>query len=422
MIGFSDLQTPDEDNLYTMIYAIGKSTELGMHAHQGAFRINLQYCDDEDDHPSPSSPNNVIPTALQTSTKPSSKADEIPSPADPTPTSSPSASSIVDSEETSSGSSYDHKAAFAAHGFLATISFGVLVPTAVGSTWFRALLPKWWIYVHVLSNCAGFLCAILSVVAAFIGMVLRSQPDGIPVPHMTVSHHWTGLILLLGVAYQLVSGFCRPPAQHRQFDSGLENEGNRGGFGSAVCGWTRAIPLWGDLSRREKWHWAHRTIAVTILSLAVYQLSSGTNLYSAEYQDGRRTSVVVMWVWLALLATTFLTIKLYLMTMATKEAAGGGAESVWNKPQLVVRRRAPPPRTSSSTSSSSSVVVAAAAAAAAGVWRSSPPSRTPSSQHIQRNANLLPHRDETSREDDDNDLVLDDEPRHAELKSFTNVI
>jgi hypothetical protein len=299
---------------------------------------------------------------------------------------------------------YDHKTAFAAHGFLAALSFGVLVPAAVASTWFRALLPKWWIYVHVLSNCAGFVCAALSVVAAFLGMVLRSQPDGAPVPHMTISHHWTGLVLLLVVSYQVVSGFCRPPLQQTQVDSGEEGvDGGGSGGDHRVCGWTRAIPRWGKLSRREKWHWAHRWVAVTILALAVYQLISGTSLYSVEYQDGRRTAVAAMWVWLAILATSFLGVKLLLISRAAK--AAGSGESAWGKPQLV-RRRAPPLRTSSSTSS---------AGGAAGVWRSSP-----SSPQLQRHANLLPYRDDTSREDDD--PVAEGEPRHAELKAFTNVV
>jgi Eukaryotic cytochrome b561 len=457
--GLSDFQRPDDEQLYTFIYAVGQSTSLGMHSHQGAFRLKLQFCGGHG--PSPTKPSSAKPAPAATSAPAQQQpqaSESIPAPAvepaygapsgtgtdessqSPQPSLSPveaqvtvppnaTNSSADSSSATPPATSYDHKTAFAAHGFLATLAFAVLVPTAMASAWFRSLMPKWWIYVHVLSNCAGFFFAVLSVIVAFSGVALRGTATGDPVSHVSLTHHRTGVFLLLIAALQVVLGFCRPPVQptderENNDDDSVDSDGyNR------ICGCTARIPWWGDLSRREKWHWLHRGAAVTIIGLATYQLTSGANLYSKEYQGGQRTTVVAMWVWLACVAASLLCLRLYLLTRA-----GGTSSDAFGSGKVDLARRNPVQRTISTQGlrgcASTSLAPSngsGVAAAAGGVWRS-PPARAFSSHRLERNTNLLPHRDKDTsmRDEDDDDYEFEDfeplEPRHAELKSFTNVI
>jgi Eukaryotic cytochrome b561 len=394
--GLADFQRPDDQHLYTIIYALGQSTSLGMHTHQGAFRLNLQFCGGRVPSPTKSSPTATRSPSLQPPTSPDSPipatepAGDAPSGTDessqtPEPSQSPveaqetiepnPSNSSDDKDSGSMATSYDHKTAFAAHGFLATISFAVLVPTAMASAWFRSLMPKWWIYVHVLSNCTGFFFGVLSVVVAFSGVVLRGTSSGDPISHLSLTHHRTGLVLVLLAAAQVASGFCRPPVQlsdDRNDDDGDNDSVDSDGY-NRICGWTSKVPWWGDLSRREKWHWLHRGVAITMIGLAIYQLTSGANLYSQEYQGGQRTTVVAMWVWLACVAASLICLRLYLLTRA--EGGTNADPSTAGAKGLHGHTSTSPASTERASESRSG--------AAGGVWRS-PPARAFSSHKLER--------------------------------------
>ena len=272
---------PAED-LWTLLYATGESETLGMHAHHGAIQIPLTSC--------------VIP------------ATEGPNGGNAS-TSPPAQSKPTDSEIL-----YDHRAAFAAHGILATLAFAIVMPLAVGSAWFRLLIPKWWIYVHVLSNGLAMCIAILAVAVAVGGMEMRhEQASTIPARHMSSAHHWTGLVLLVAVCWQVLNGMRRPPVEPRlerartvTFDDEDDSvEEMDGCYGECVS-------QCGD-SPRERWHFVHRFTAIVVGILTIVQLNSGALLFSIEYQPaGHEKALIVLWVWITFLLILFGGIKMYL--------------------------------------------------------------------------------------------------------------
>jgi hypothetical protein len=190
---------------------------------------------------------------------------------------------------------YNHRAAFAAHGFFATLAFAVIIPFAMFAAWFRTLIPKWWIYIHVFCNCIGFFFTVISVATAFGGMMMRGNAGGND-SHLSIAHHWTGLFLFIFVIFQVVSGFRRPPVDK-------ESTSVYDAKNTSCC----------PSTKREYWHFFHRLTALTVISIGLFQLHTGLTLFSQEYGNGSNSSIVVFWIWISFLIVWFSYVKLATM-------------------------------------------------------------------------------------------------------------
>jgi hypothetical protein len=268
------LETPNwraahyENGLYTFIVAVGQDNTLGFHKHASRFRLDLHVCGG---------------TGLEYS-------DDLPPNAAMTAT-------------------YDHKAAFIVHGFFATLAFAVVIPTAVASALFRSLMPKMWIYVHVICNCMGFLFAVIAVASAFGGMVMRSKATNASSDKPTHSdriHHWIGLLLFLTVCWQVLNGFRRPPVEPKpelkvDQDDMIQDE---------ILDKPSCCGIVKPESPREQWQLIHRSSAICIIVLAVYQMQAGIKLFMNEYSTkSPHGPLTAFWIWIALVAVGFVSLR-----------------------------------------------------------------------------------------------------------------
>lgn len=183
----------DQHEVFNIIYAVGQDNWLGMHKKMGSFRIASQDC--------PAPP--LAGTEGQEATKATTPAA--------TATTTAKTGS-VGTEVEIAGYTLDHKAAFAAHGFFATLTFAVLIPLALTAAWFRSVVPKWWIYIHVFFQCLAIFFVTISVSCAFAGVTMRGSGATNSSEHMTISHHWVGLATFILSVVQVFAAFRRPRA------------------------------------------------------------------------------------------------------------------------------------------------------------------------------------------------------------------
>lgn len=263
----------NNNGVVNMIYAVGKGKELGHHEHRGSFRLDIKNC-----------------------------------PPRPDGTGSQPASTASSSASSSSAAQENHEAAFAAHGLFAILSFLVVLPMALVSAWFRTLIPRFWIYIHVICNMLAAFFVTISIASAFGGVILRSKDasevDHAHAGHMSIVHHWIGLVLFIILLIQVISGFNRPPLEPVNEDDS-ENSDNDYGKRSCCCG---IIPLPSDA--RATWHCFHYITALVIIGMSLYQLQSGLRLFTTEYGTGNtETALIVFWVWVGIIAALLLLIK-----------------------------------------------------------------------------------------------------------------
>jgi len=268
---FEQIEGMHHHSVVNMLFAVGYTNELGLHRHRGAFRLDTRNC---------------------------------PAPPDPL---------LLSSDDLSATSvtltTYDHKAAFAAHGFFATLAFAVVIPAALASAWFRSLMPKWWIYVHVLSNCAAVFFTTVSVATAFGGMVMRENSSGgyeYNTSHMSIGHHWVGLVLFLMVLFQVVNGFRRPPVEAKEDPTVTDIYAEPAPPKKMYC---FCVPA--PTTTRDKWKAVHVVTALTVIALTLYQLSSGLSLYTTEYGGNKRAALALFWTWVVLLTASMLALKYF---------------------------------------------------------------------------------------------------------------
>ena len=131
-----------------------------------------------------------------------------------TSTSSSSAESAKSKTLTSSSTTAvypnSHRSAWVAHGAIGATVFGLLVPSAITSAFFRDLIPTYWIYIHVCINVINFAMTFFTVGIAFATMNgMGAAGEG----HLKEMHHIVGLLLLMLVSFQMANGFLRPPRE-----------------------------------------------------------------------------------------------------------------------------------------------------------------------------------------------------------------
>lgn len=186
----------------------------------------------------------------------------------------------------SSGSTSSSKhSAWIAHGTMAVLAFGLLVPASISSALFRDFLPEYWIYLHVFLNVATFSFVTITVGVAFTTMnSLGDKNEG----HLKELHHVIGLFLLLVVSFQTANGFLRPP---REFVTEDEEDTTPGAIHSSD---------WGNkFTPRSVWHMVHRITGTFVFALGTWQIQSGMAIYARKYHGADWGSVYLGYIgWL----------------------------------------------------------------------------------------------------------------------------
>lgn len=177
-------------------------------------------------------------------------------------------------------------AAWIAHGTIAILCFGLLVPASISSALFREAMPEYWIYIHVFLNVATFVLVTVTVGVAFATMnSLGDKKEG----HLKELHHVVGLFLLFMVSFQTVNGFLRPP---REFVTEDGEDFTPGAIHSSD--WERS-----KFTPRTLWHLVHRATGVFIFALGTWQIQSGMAIYARKYSGADWGSVYLGYVgWL----------------------------------------------------------------------------------------------------------------------------
>jgi hypothetical protein len=269
--------------LNTFIYAAGSSRELNYHEHRGAFRIDVtKQCEAG-----------------------AFSADYV----------------MGDNDDV-----WKNYGTFAAHGFFATLAFGLCSPFAVTVAWFRTLVPASWIYIHVFANSLSAVLVLLSFLVAVVGVTL--QPGA---GHFKMTHHWVGLVLTLVVLVQVINGFLRPPVERKDARSSLQYSPTHGGSSSGgmmpldtssnlLCG-VIAIPR----TPRERWFFFHRFCGLAALAMGIYQIQSGLALYAKVFHT--ESMVRYYFVYVGLFFVSLALLKVW-VTVEEEKARRGVAQAV----------------------------------------------------------------------------------------------
>ncbi|KAL7524891.1 hypothetical protein ACHAXR_000760, partial [Thalassiosira sp. AJA248-18] len=169
-----------------------------------------------------------------------------------------------------------NKAAWIAHGVMAFLAWGVLVPFAVQSSILRGLLPKGaiWFKLHRAFNATAYA---LSILIFAIAIATTHKEGG---SHFQNSHAKMGLVVVILASIQVLGGAFRP---HLPAPESSEVKTNL----------------------RKDWEIGHRLLGVLLLACTFWQMGKGIELYSQKYyvSEGREGALAtVYWLWIGVMA------------------------------------------------------------------------------------------------------------------------
>ena len=168
--------------------------------------------------------------------------------------------------------------AWLAHGIMAFLAWGVLVPFAVNSSLFRGLLPNGplWFNLHRAFNTTAFA---LFVVIFSIAVSYTTKEGAV---HFDNSHQRMGLAMFILTILQVLGGFFQPHLPVP--DSGEEK--------SKV---------------RKGWEGKHRLFGTALLACGFWQMSAGITLFSTKYSvsaSNESKVCIAYWVWIGVMTAT----------------------------------------------------------------------------------------------------------------------
>jgi Eukaryotic cytochrome b561 len=181
-----------------------------------------------------------------------------------------------------------------AHGLLMAISWGGLVPIAIGSSLLRHLLrlteKGLWFQIHRGVMSMASLC----VMAGFaIAVVAIQKEDGGEAEHFEEDHGKIGLSVVVLLVGQVLMGVFRPhlpSAQHDKNDQSEENEQESAPQPQQVCELPKKSP------QRVAFEIGHRLLAMTPIALSWYNIILGIDEYESEFVS-KGSSSLLMWFW-----------------------------------------------------------------------------------------------------------------------------
>ena len=177
--------------------------------------------------------------------------------------------------------------AWLAHGIMAFIAWGVLVPLAVQSSMFRSLLPKdtvpmsrisvlpsgkaaLWFKLHRAFNSVAFSLTI-ALFAVAVAYTAKEKGD-----HFDKTHQIVGLSMTVMTTMMVVGGVFRP---HLPPPHSAEKKSKY----------------------RQAWEIGHRVKGTVLLALGFWQMWTGIKWYSYKYGVGGSDVLIAYWVWIGLM-------------------------------------------------------------------------------------------------------------------------
>ena len=184
--------------------------------------------------------------------------------------------------------------AWLAHGIMAFIAWGMLVPFAVQSSMFRTLLPKdkspmsrrisvlptgkatLWFTLHRAFNGVAFSLTI-ALFAVAVAYTAKEKGD-----HFHQTHQIVGLSMSVGTVMMVVGGVFRPHLPPPQ--SGEKKS-----------------------KKRQAWEIGHRVKGLLLLAIGFWQMWSGIKWYSYKYGVDGSDVLIAYWVWIGLMIALIVT-------------------------------------------------------------------------------------------------------------------
>mmetsp|Transcript_6002 Transcript_6002/g.10092 ORF Transcript_6002/g.10092 Transcript_6002/m.10092 type:complete len:775 (-) Transcript_6002:103-2427(-) len=194
--------------------------------------------------------------------------------------------------------------AWLAHGIIAFIAWGVMVPTAVQSAIMRSLFKgPMWFKLHQNINATAMA---LTVAVFAIGVAVTSKEGAV---HFVNSHERMGLAMFLLVIIQVVDGAIRPPTPA----PGSEDE---------------------KTLSRKTWEIGHRIGGVALLACGFWQMDSGIKLYAMKFNgvgSSQEKGVIIgYWVWIGFVVAMLVIGSVYFKFLRSKtkveDKSGDGGE------------------------------------------------------------------------------------------------
>ena len=158
-----------------------------------------------------------------------------------------------------------------AHGIMAFLAWGVLVPFAVQSSLLRSLLPEGplWFNLHRAFNTTAF-ALFIAAFAVAVSTVIKEKGE-----HFSNDHEKMGLAMFIIAFVQVFGGITRPHTP----EPGEEKTGLRKG-----------------------WEVGHRVIGVALLACGFWQMQEGIKLYAIKYSVNEDPVTIAYWVWVGLMS------------------------------------------------------------------------------------------------------------------------
>jgi hypothetical protein len=179
------------------------------------------------------------------------------------------------------------------HGVLMAISWGILVPLAIGSSLLRDTLnlpPGVWLTMHMSLNMFAILCMIVSLGIAVYATNL-STVDGENSNHFSdLKHGKLGLVIILLAFMQAAIGMMRP-SRPKKPETPVEIFKDVEGAGEMVPVSDSAKTSGKSIARRI-WEYKHRIMGIGLLVLSWYNCDSGLGLFAERYGENNALSGV----------------------------------------------------------------------------------------------------------------------------------
>jgi DOMON domain len=157
-----------------------------------------------------------------------------------------------------------------AHGWFASIAWGVLCPLAIGAGLLRKMLKApLWFQIHRALNMMVIVFTVIAFSLA-VAAISRETPAGADAQHFNPEpfpHRLTGLIIFIFAILQAIGGIFRPHATEACEEKTLA---------------------------RKTFEFGHRFTGYSLLALAWYQVDSGIKIYQSIYIESQSTNLLAI--------------------------------------------------------------------------------------------------------------------------------
>jgi hypothetical protein len=183
--------------------------------------------------------------------------------------------------------------ALKAHGIIAALAFGLIMPLAIAASALRKFLDfdlcgkKAWMQLHFFLNLLSFALA-----STLLGVVFKAKND-VGAKHLSNMHEKIGLTLYILMTLQVISGLIRPSPSpqkgrlHSDVEETSHNETDLESDGKEIVKKSR---------KRTIWESGHKVLGLVMIALILFTLKSGLDKYEDRYGEQQVLSVIY-WVW-----------------------------------------------------------------------------------------------------------------------------